>query len=368
MLLFWPRRRVLSLIVLQLLCVPGFPQVINNAISERIVLNVNDRPLMSTTARSTVETDCINRRLTAACLIYHNDQWFTFTVPADGTYYLNVSDQRCDRKLGIQFLLIEGDPCAVDSYQVRQCIPKLTQENTYVVLDSLRRDVPYLLNIDGFLGDYCEFSIRVADYAEGMPYEERRYQDSRSDVVLADSIIKITTRLDVEDARKISAIRIYRRYLDGPLSLLDSITPARNNALGEFMTDYSYYDTLNSPRAYTYKVFGAQHDTGELLVLGERKILYYGIGNREGIHFIELPRALNRSKPITVRLIYPPSGQVLENYTRNMESKSAKVQIDFAKYTKAGYRDFVLELSNENSDKTELIFYRVTTDGRIIRR
>jgi len=237
-----------------------------------------------------------------------------------------------------------------------------------VVLDSLIKDVPYLLNIDGFLGDECGFTIQVADKAAGFPENDRSYQDSHSNIELNDSVIRIATHMGDVESGKISKLLIYKSYLDGQLSLFDSIAPARNNALGEFITDYSYYDTLHSPGAYTYKVFGAQHDTGELLVLGERKILYYGIGNREGIHFIELPRALNRSKPITVRLINPPSGQVLENYTRNMESKSAKVQIDFAKYTKAGYRDFVLELSNENSDKTELIFYRVTTDGRIIRR
>lgn len=367
-LLFWPGRRILSLMVLHLLCVTGFSQVINNAISERIFVGVNQPPLSSTTARSTVESDCINKKLTAACLIYHNGQWFSFAVPMDGTYYLNVGDQLCKRKLGIQVLLIEGDPCAVDSYKVMRCIPKLTGEDTYVVLDSLKSDVSYLLNIDGFLGDYCEFSIQVADHAAGMPQQERHYEDSRADIELSDSIIAITSQLSTEDVRKISSIRIYRRYLDGAFFLLDSIMPGRNNALGEFITDYSFYDTLHWIGAYTYKVYGVRHDSRELLMLGQRQILYFGEGNRGEVYSVELPRALDRGKPITVRLINPPSGKVLETYTRYMQSKRAKVQVNFAKYLEAGYRDFVLELSNEASDKTELLFYRVTTDGRIVRR
>lgn len=347
---------------------PAFSQVVNNEITQRVNLILNQPPHTSTTANSSVEPDCINKALTAACLIYHNDQWFTFTAPRDGTYYLNIGDQQCKRKLGLQVLLIEGDPCEIDSYRVKRCISKLTQEDTYVVLDSLRGDVPYLLNIDGFLGDYCEFSIQVADHAAGLPEKDRYYVDSHSDFELTDSVIQITTRLDKVDARKISAIRIYRRYIEDELSLLDSITPARANALGELIAEYLYYDTLGSTGEYSYKVYGVQHDSGELIVLGESQILYVGRGSRDGIFSVELPRGLNRGKPITVRLIYPPNGEVLESYTRSMEYKRDKVHIDFAKYVKAGYTDFVLELSNEGSEKTELIFYRVTTDGRVVRR
>lgn len=131
----------------------AFSQVANNEIGQRVELTINQLPYISTTANSTVEPDCINKSLTAACLIYHNDQWFTFAVPADGRYYLNVGEQDCLQKRGIQVLLIEGDPCVIPSYEVRRCIPKLALQDTYVILDSLRKDVPYLLNIDGFLGD-----------------------------------------------------------------------------------------------------------------------------------------------------------------------------------------------------------------------
>lgn len=221
---------------------PAFSQVSNNEIDQRVELVVNQLPYSSNTVHSTVEPDCIDKALTAACLVYHNDQWFTFTVPADGRYYLNVGEQDCREKRGIQILLIEGDPCVIPSYEVRRCIPKLDLKDTYVILDSLRKDVRYLLNIDGFLGDDCYFTLQVADHARGFP-EQDSYGSSMAEVELKDSIVTIHFRLESGGADQVSKIRIYRKYQYDEDSLIASIHSGRVNSLGSYQSVYTFNDT-----------------------------------------------------------------------------------------------------------------------------
>src|SRR6218665_2753576 len=102
---------------------PVGAQVPNNQINQRYHLSLNEEPVFSTTSNSSVEWKCINKALTNKCLVYHNDQWFTFAVDKDGTYYINLSGQVCKKKLGTQLILIEGNPCEIKSYRIRRCVP-----------------------------------------------------------------------------------------------------------------------------------------------------------------------------------------------------------------------------------------------------
>src|SRR3954465_1716422 len=131
-------------------------QVENNSFKDRIHL-VADAPLRhSTTAKATVEWACVNKALTNKCLVYHNDQWFYFTLEAAGNYYLNISGQKCRDKRAVQVLIIEGNPCETPNYRILECVSRGLQSDVFIPLQSLRAKTLYLVNIDGFLGDYCD--------------------------------------------------------------------------------------------------------------------------------------------------------------------------------------------------------------------
>ena len=70
-------------------------QVGNNKIENRITLKLDSGWYSSSTSHSTVEWDCINQALANKCLIYHNDQWFTFKPDHPGPLFINVSNQQC---------------------------------------------------------------------------------------------------------------------------------------------------------------------------------------------------------------------------------------------------------------------------------
>jgi hypothetical protein len=83
-------------------------QVVNDNIGNRSRLILDSASIYSSTDEASVEWQCINKALTNKCLIYHNDQWFTFNVKSEGTYYLNITSQNCRDSRGIQAIVIEA--------------------------------------------------------------------------------------------------------------------------------------------------------------------------------------------------------------------------------------------------------------------
>lgn len=358
--------RVVTIFVLSIFFNVAVAQVVNDEIAERLELRVDQLPLSSTTTHSTVEVSCINRNLTSACLIYHNDQWFTFSSPADGRYYLNISNQKCGKKLGIQILLIEGDPCLIRSYKIRQCISKLPQDDTYVILDSLKQGTSYLLNIDGFLGDQCLFDVQISTQPLGLPLMNYVNDSLTNELDLRDSIIRFSWHVNDLIEHRISAFHVYKKFLNQPKSQLVSISPNRGNAYGNFKKEYIVYDTLHEKGEYNYRIFGMESDTRELIFFGERAIKYYGEVSSDTKYVTEISAKFARGSTISVRVRYPPSGKILDDYKENMAQNSNLIRVDLAKYIRAGYLDLVLILSEEKSRRKYSYFYRAKSDGLVM--
>jgi hypothetical protein len=146
-----------------------FGQVLNDRIQNRIALQLDAGWHTSSTINSKVEWDCINKKLTQKCLVYHNDQWFTIMPAGRGPYYLNVSNQSCKDLYGVQMVVIEGDPCKTDSYRLKKCFAFSDQSDFFVKLDSLIPQNSYLINVDGYLGDRCGFAIEFSSVFRGIP-------------------------------------------------------------------------------------------------------------------------------------------------------------------------------------------------------
>ncbi|MFN8845113.1 MAG: hypothetical protein ACK57K_07980, partial [Chryseotalea sp.] len=144
-------------------------QVSNNNISSLIKLELHAPPYASHTQHNTVEWNCINKKLTEKCLVYHNDQWFSFIPNNDKIVYLNVGKQICKNKYGVQVLVLRGNPCEKLSYELIHCESFTNQSDTYIALRNLIANETYLINIDGFLGDLCSFEIAISDKPKGLP-------------------------------------------------------------------------------------------------------------------------------------------------------------------------------------------------------
>lgn len=245
-----------TLCLLLLALLPSvYAQGPNDLMINRIILLPDQPPSLSSTANNGVEWDCVSKTLTKTCLVYHNDQWFTFMIDKPGRYFLNAMGQQCRDKLGIQVIVIEGDPCKTQTYKLLQCIPKSPHDDFFVELEGLKPGIPYLVNIDGFLGDFCSFGLQLSTRPYGLPLNLNGIESLEMKSVVKGNVARIHWKISqVEDA-ELESFQIYRATGRGKATLVE-VRPVIRNTIGVVQEDYELIDTLELLQAYRYQIHG----------------------------------------------------------------------------------------------------------------
>lgn len=143
-------------------------QAANDDIENRRVVRAEET-ITSNTTGCTVQRTCVDERLTGKCIEYHNDQWFEFTPKVSGRYFVNIGGQRYRDMRGVQLVVLVEKPCQPATYQVLSCTSLGTQDDVFVTLDSLHAGMPYLLDVNGYLKYFYQFTLQVSEQAAGAP-------------------------------------------------------------------------------------------------------------------------------------------------------------------------------------------------------
>ncbi|MEQ6118893.1 hypothetical protein [Reichenbachiella sp. MALMAid0571] len=119
-------------------------QVTNDNIENRIELLPNNT-LTSKAEGCTVQWQCVDESLTGKEIEYHNDQWFYFNTGSLDNYFLNISNQRCRDLRGVQLVVIDGEPCKPETYNIVSCVSLATQDDIFIELQYLKTEYSYLI-------------------------------------------------------------------------------------------------------------------------------------------------------------------------------------------------------------------------------
>ena len=247
-------------------------QVANDSARNAQSLTVNAAPYKSDTKDCTLEEKCIDRKLTSKCLIYHNDQWFTFTTANDSVYYLTIRNQDCRDVNGIQLQVIDGHTCKPHTYKILECVSLATQDDIYIAMNSLKKNHTYILNVDGYLHDFCKFEIAITttlpDFAV-VPVAH--LQDLNG--TQKNGKVFMEWKLNSElEALKTENFEIRRRFESEKKFSTIATIPAERFVHGQFKQDYQYIDTVGRKGYYYYQVIAlsadsSKHKAGEFSVL-----------------------------------------------------------------------------------------------------
>ncbi|WP_310398025.1 hypothetical protein [Hymenobacter sp.] len=235
-------------------------QVPNDDIENRRRLTLEEVATSNTTG-CTVQRRCVDERLTGKCIEYHNDQWFEFTPRAAGRYFVNIGSQKCRDVRGVQLVVLTGPPCQPATYRVLSCTSLGTQDDVFVTLDSLRAGQPYFLNVDGYLKDFCQFTLQVSGRPVGMPVSYFPPSPTR---VLPTVGRVVELRWTLPDSLAAApAFRVLRREVHQYRSTEVRRVAVRRDTYGRPETAYAVADTLPGPGTYDYQVLTtAEPDAG----------------------------------------------------------------------------------------------------------
>lgn len=362
-------KRCLMFVLVGFCCSAAFGQVKNNSIRGRLKLDLDQGSVKSTTAGSSVEWDCVNKALTRKCIVYHNDQWFEFTVPVPGRYFINVSAQQCTENLGVQAIVIEGNPCEIATYRILRCINRIRREDAYIQMDSLRPGISYLVNIDGFLGDACDFNIELASKAHGFPYQENGSDSTYTPLVQQQRAFRMHWHTD-DRINDWQSFRVYRWFGQGQPSLIREEAVIRN-AYGKPKFDYQVADSLIKEGLYTYRVFAVERENFTLVPLVTQQVTF--LTPRPVQKAPDPERSVKITLPFKDRIpvdiiIYDQKNDEKKRATRVWfdPARSTTLDIPMGDLLDQGMVKFLVLVANSQS-KEALEFYYTYTRGRFVR-
>jgi hypothetical protein len=346
-------------------------QVMNNDIGDRSILLLDAPPTISNTANNTVEWACLNKKLTQKCLVYHNDQWFSFKLEKAGDYFINIASQKCRDGLGVQLIIIEGNPCEVSTYRVMECIRRIDEGEVYVELDKLKANTSYLVNIDGFMGDFCEFRIQLATTPWKSPGVVA--SDAAAMAKLKTKVIEFSWELKDDAQKRVNGFNVYRQREGHPDRELVREMSVSLNALGTIATTYTMTDTLRGHGNYMFDVLGLFTDNSAPIVLAEQQVIWDGgdvkfspplppktiatfpLGGRAGaIIELVLFDVSNSSRLWTQKVVYDPA-------------QHTTMQLDLAPWLKQGTKRYLLLVIDEAEREPVEHYFTTDRDGNVVK-
>jgi hypothetical protein len=341
-------------------------QVSNDDINNRSTLTLNAAPMTSTTHDATVEWDCVNKSMTRKCLVYHNDQWFTFTPAHDGRYFINLSVQSCSDLRGIQAIVIEGNPCQVSTYRLVTCIDQIRHAETYIQLDSAHANTPYLINIDGFLEDYCDFTIQFSSKPQGIPVNARSAEALSLTVKKHPSINVLKWRLTSDLMDSIESFEV-NRISDDRLSAIQIATVSIiSNTRGVAELEYFYRDTISTP-VVGYEILGKMRDERRILL---DKISTIGVDIEipdEQMLIFELPES-DKSQ-VHIFVVDPVRDVVLREKTLNYSAALDPTQkIYVGDFIVRGIMSFDVYVVNKSNRQSKKMQFKATEVGVVLQK
>lgn len=354
--------------LLLLVFIEANAQVSNNSIHQSTQLFIDSAAITSTTDQSTVEWACINKKLTEKCLIYHNDQWFTFTAGASGRLYLNVGNQQCKKKFGVQVLLIEGNPCKTSTYKLLHCESFTDQNDTFISLDSIKANTVYLINIDGFLGDVCSFDIQLSTKPKGFPLHRPSLDTLGLNLVQDKQLVHLKWRMPSDPSFRIEIFEVYRQKQNAHMAELIATVPLMANAQGKIQDQYSFTDTLNTTGSYQYSIIGVSDHVPFREVLDRVNVTFRSAN--EDLHnriVANVPLNFKKRSDVDLLIMNDLTGEVLFKRTC-LACADQVIAIDLSREVANGMTRFRIELNHIKS-KTQAVYqYRLSPDGELIRK
>jgi hypothetical protein len=306
----------------------------------------------------------LTERFTNSCLVYHNDQWFYFTPTDSRKQYLNITNQQCKNFKGVQVVVIEGNPCETQTYQLIHCTSFTDQNDTFIELDSLKPGVQYLVLIDGFLGDQCDFEIQFGTRPSGIPVH-RNSRDTLSLRVEQDRhLVNLQWGANQPQLDELDHFEIFRQQINAPKAVELVEISISTNALGTHMEHYAYTDSLSEPGLYVYQVIGVTKSGNERILLDETRVEFFPIKTRKIIErVIQFP--VTFSGPVEIVVSDAIKGTALFGTTIKADQNRI-VPLDVTPFVNRGYRFFRVKAVHVTSRNVFTQTYGLNDEGEWI--
>lgn len=302
----------------------------------------------SSTTNNTVERSCVDEKLTGQCIQYHNDQWFSYVPPTSSPFYINVRHERCKNDRGVQLVVFTGELCQTETYRIVSCNSPASASDFYFKVERPEAGTTYFMIIDGYLGDFCDFTIEVAGRANGLPVVVKEPL-SKGATKVVDKVVHLqwqylpdTIEASYFAVRRSSSAADEKRW----------VVPVSHNSRGGVAAEYFLADTLSNYDRFLYRVFLVDANN-EHHPFFKRQVVSQAPQQARIATTAFFPFAVKKKTNLQVTITDTVSGRVLRS--RYVEGyKLEGLYYDFQEEIKRGHYYFDIKIYDYKSQRTEV--------------
>lgn len=130
-------------------------------------------------------------------------------------------------------------------------IHPVNQDDIFIRLDALQPHRDYLVNVDGYLHDFCSFTLELSTQPKGIPKELIADVDAR--LASTGSAATLTWSISPDSSSVTELFEIWSRAAGQPKSALVGSVPFDRNTYGQPRLNYSFADSM-SAAGQQYKI------------------------------------------------------------------------------------------------------------------
>lgn len=332
-------------------CCSVSAQSVNDSIAHVLPLEIG-LPHTSNTTHNTVEWPCVDESLTGKCIEYHNDQWFTFNSGTHNSLYLNVYDQQCRQLRGIQAVVIAGEACAPETYTVLACISLETQDDVHHQLSGLTPHQNYLLNIDGYLHDFCTFNVELSTKPKGRSLQQLQGISAKGSIDKAQILLEWTLAADTLQ-HKLLNFEIQKRVDTASRFTIVHQQEVKLDSRGFVQKSYAYTEVAPARRNIDYLITATD--------LAGRKWLVKSFSFSADTEtaepeksWIRIPIGFRHKAPLRILIWDQHTGKLLRKTTLTHDKKkSPELTLSPALLKKQGVRAIMVEIIHEKTKEKQ---------------
>jgi hypothetical protein len=226
------------------------------------------------------------------------------------------------------------------------------------------------LNIDGFLGDFYEFSIQLSSRLNGLPVR-LAYSDSvKANATLSNRVVQLKWSASPELVNSIEAFRVGRKVNTDVKNRWTDVS-LKLNAYGTSLTDYMMMDTLPKPGSYTYMILGIKKGMSYPVFLHTEKISFTE-GSRSSLvqNYLYLSPGFEKKGTLEVLILNSSTESVIDHFTQEFDPKVNK-NIGVSSCTlgpliQQGQKSFIVEIKNLRTKERRRFPFMLNDQGKLI--
>lgn len=256
-------------------------------------------------------------------------------------------------------MVIDGLPCQTETYKLVSCVSLASQDDIYLQLDSLKSNYSYLLNVDGYLHDFCDFNIQLSSKPQGLP-AKTIVENNSLNAQFATGLVQLNWTADLQQRNSIAYFQVLKRKAAEPRSTVIEQIPLERDTYGQAGLNYSFQDTINLSGTYFYSVVAVHADNAQTHI-GDQTVIVKPdqLLRKPTENYITLDMKFREGTPLSIYVLHPFSKKILKTTELTYSKKNPNIMVATSQFRKLNLTQIEIKITDHKTRQSTSRLYNL---------